>query len=45
VAALGQRLDAVHALSAHAAARVPAARLKKLDPVTEKALRSLGYIK
>jgi arylsulfatase A-like enzyme len=45
VAALGQYLDALHAVSVHAAARVPAARLKKLDPSTEKALRSLGYIK
>jgi arylsulfatase A-like enzyme len=45
VAALGQHLDALHAISVHAAAQVPAARLKKLDPTTEKALRSLGYIK
>ena len=45
VTALGEHLDALHTVSVHAAAQVPAAKLKKLDPSTEKALRSLGYIK
>jgi arylsulfatase A-like enzyme len=45
VAALGEYLDALHKVSVHAAAQVPASKLKKLDPSTEKALRSLGYIK
>jgi len=45
VAGLRKQLNSFHTLISRAASRVPAEQVQKLDRDTERALRSLGYIK